>query len=89
MNSPQQVKNLETCMDIVKITFTQHATDMEHLKQILQKNCTSKELDIYKRAQYYNATIDTDHEGKSADLVVQFIDDFIQNWYNTSNTNAS
>jgi hypothetical protein len=50
--------------------------DPEELIQMLQKHLSSKP-DVFHRAKYYNATVDTAYDGHSATLAIKYIADYI------------
>jgi hypothetical protein len=54
-----------------------HALDFEQLLEVIKKEQTQKNTAIYKKAEYYNSVVGTEHEGKSGALAVQYINEFM------------
>lgn len=57
--------------------LTPHALDFEYLLQLIEKEKKEKNTEIHKKAVYYNAVVGTEYEGKSGELAVQYINEFI------------
>ncbi len=60
--------------------LVERANTKEELVSLIKEKANQKELDIYKRAIYYNALVGKKEEGNSAALAVRYIHEFIENW---------
>jgi len=68
--------DLDDYYDYVKNGLTVYTKNYEHLKEKINLNIKRKD-DVRINAQYYNAAIETDFEGKSSELAVQKIKSFL------------
>lgn len=72
-----KLEQLHDYYGFIKHGLIDEAATAEALCQILQAHLTRKP-DVYLRAQYFNATVGTDHDGNSSGLALQHIREFLQ-----------
>ncbi|NEM98995.1 hypothetical protein [Pontibacter burrus] len=53
------------------------ATNYSELRDLLQSSLNQKP-EVYLRAKYYNATVGTEHDGKSSELALKYLKEFVQ-----------
>lgn len=70
--SKNQHTNLEDYYGFIAHQMIEQAPDFEALTAIIEQNIIQKE-DVYQKAKYYNAAIDTPYEGKSQKLAIHHI----------------
>jgi len=58
------------------------ALNFEHLLDLIEKESHQKNIEIYKKAVYYNAVVGTENEGKSGALAAQYIEEYIRDLSN-------
>ncbi|MBC5773613.1 hypothetical protein H8S95_06020 [Pontibacter sp. KCTC 32443] len=73
MNSEE---NLKDYYGFIKFGLVDACLDYEGLKELLQQHMHEKP-EVYQRAMYYNATVGTEYDGKSGELAVKFIKEFL------------
>ncbi len=72
--NPQE--NLNDYYGFIEHGLVDAAADYNDLKDLLQKHLHNKP-DVYYRAKYYNATVGTEYDGRSGELALQHLQEFI------------
>ncbi|WP_187263666.1 hypothetical protein [Pontibacter beigongshangensis] len=72
-----QKEQLHDYYGFIKTGLVEAAASTEELLQLLQQNLQNKP-DVLLRAKYYNATVATAFDGKSSELALQLIKDFLR-----------
>jgi hypothetical protein len=73
--SPIQ-KNMQDAYGYVKNGLVEQASDLEDLIKKIEKEIKNRQP-VFQKAQYYNALVGTENEGKSGTLAGKYIRDFL------------
>ncbi|TXK44873.1 hypothetical protein FVR03_13025 [Pontibacter qinzhouensis] len=71
-----QEEQLHDYYGFIEKGLVESATNTNELLLLLQQHLTNKP-DVYLRAKYFNATVATAYDGKSSELALKYIKDFI------------
>ena len=69
-------KNMQDAYGYVKNGLIEQANDLEDLMQKIEEEIDNRQP-VFQKAQYYNALVGTENEGKSGALAGAFIRDFL------------
>jgi hypothetical protein len=70
-------ENLYDYYGFMKNGLVDEATSAPHLCQMLQEHINARP-DVYERSKYYNATVGTTYDGKSGELALNYLNDFLR-----------
>ncbi|MEJ8756752.1 hypothetical protein WG947_07085 [Pontibacter sp. H259] len=69
-------ENLQDYYGFIKNSLVDACLDYQGLKELLQSHLHQKP-EVYTRAGYYNATVGTEYDGKSSELALRHIQEFL------------